>query len=100
MINKTTVEAAKDGAAWKTSTMRGYIKKTVLDPATYGERAYKLTFIKADGAEFDFYFDNGTGENSTELMLDIELLNHLLNPQWQSANASIFEQVRGGTGIW
>lgn len=100
MISKTSVDAAKDGAAWKTSTMRGYLKKTVLDPETYGERAYKLTFVKADGSEYEFYFDNGTGKNATNLVLDIELLGHILNSQWQSADAAVYEQVRGGTGVW
>ena len=100
MISKTAVDVAKDASAWKTATMRGYIKKTVLDPETYGEKAYKLTFVKADGSEYDFYFDNGTGKSSTTLILDSELLTHILNTVWQSADVATYEQVRGGTGTW
>lgn len=100
MISKTAVDVAKDGSAWKTATMRGYIKKTVLDPETYGEKAYKLTFVKADGSEYDFFFDNGTGKSSTTLILDSELLSHILNTAWQSADAATYEQVRGGNGTW
>lgn len=100
MITETMVRVAKDGTAWKTSTMKGYLKKTTLDEATYGEKAFKLTFVKADGTEYDFFFDNGTGQNSSNLMLDIELLKHILNSLWQSADAATYEQVRAGDGIW
>jgi hypothetical protein len=100
MINKSTVEFAADGTAWKTTTMRGYIKKTVLDEATHGEKSFKLTFVKADGSEDDFYFGNGTGVSSSDLILDQELLNHILVSQWQSGTVGDFEQIRDGNGVW
>lgn len=100
MISKTQVEAARTGTAWKTATMRGYVKKTVLDEAAYGEDSYKLTFVKADGTEYDFYFHNTSGEDSTTLNLDGELLDHILNPYWQTGDVETFEQVRDGEGAW
>ena len=106
MINISTTESAKTGKAWKTRAMKGYLKKTALDAATYGAGAYKLTFKNASGTEYDFYFNvdttvyTGTIPNATNLVLDAELLGHILNDSWLSGDAADFEAARAGNGTW
>ena len=100
MMYLDQIRYAADGTAWKTPSMRGYVKKTVLDATTYGDDAFKLSFVKANGTAYDFYFDNGTGTSSASLTLDYELLGHILNSNWQQGTAAEFEAARGGTGTW
>ncbi len=106
MINLSTIESAKNGKAWKTRAMKGYLKKTTLAAETWGEGAYKVTFVNASGTEYDFYFNvgttvyTGTIPNAANLTLDMELLGHILNDSWFSGEAADFEQARGGTGTW
>jgi len=100
MMDIDQIRYASDGTAWKTPSMRGYVKKTVLDAETYGDNAFKLTFVKANGTAYDFFWDNGTGTSSSSLTLDYELLGHILNSNWQQGTASEFEAARGGTGTW
>lgn len=100
MIDIDQIRYAADGTAWKTPAMRGYVKKTALDADTYGEGAFKLTFVKANGTAYDFFWDNGTGTSSSSLTLDRELLGHILNSNWQQGTAADYEAARGGTGTW
>lgn len=110
MITDMQIRTAADGTAWKTATMRGYLFKTKLDEDTYGKGAYTLTFREAanssGGTPVDhvFYFDfdpassGGASVVQGSVTLGLELLNHILNSQWQSGKASDFELVRDGTG--
>lgn len=100
MITENSIRIAQDGTAWKTPLMLGYIKKTVLDAATHGENAYKLTFVKKDGSEYPFFFDNGTGVSATNLILDKDLLKNLLISNWSTGKAEVFEQARGTPTVW
>lgn len=108
MIDTNTIQYAADGAAWKTDSMTGYVKKTVLDEETYGEGAYKLTFVNASGTTYDFYFDvdptaSATAAAATDaanLTLTGELLRHVLNASWKSGRASDYESARSGGGTW
>ena len=109
MITITQLKVARSGTAWKTSTMRGYLFKTALDAETWGDGAYKLTFREAENdngqpVDHDFYFDvntavyTGTIPNDTTLILDIELLGHILNASWQTSTADECELARIGSG--
>jgi hypothetical protein len=109
MITQSQLAAASSGTAWKTASMRGYLKKTALDAATYGTGAYKLTFREAandDGSpvDHDFYFNVDTTvytspiPNDTTLVLDFELLRHVLTANWQTSTAEDCEAARVGTG--
>lgn len=106
MIGNNMIEYAADGAAWKTPSMKGYIKKTVLAAETYGEGAYKLTFVKADGTSYDFYFNvdtsvfTGTIPDASNLTFDRELLGHVIDNNWIAGTAAEFEAARSGTGTW
>lgn len=113
MITDTTLRGAPGGTAWKTSSMRGYLFKTALDSETYGAGAYTLTFRKAaddNGAPVDyvFYFnvdaeasaEAAAAESADGLVLDAELLGHILKATWLSGAAADFEAVRSGTGDW
>ena len=106
MIGKSTLANASNNTAWKTASMKGYVKKTNLDAATYGTGAYKLTFVKAGGTSYDFYFNVDTTvwtsaiPNASDLVLDAELLEHLLNDRWTSGTAAEYEAARSGGGTW
>ena len=113
MITITQLNMAKNNAAWKTNTMRGYLFKTELPAQTWGAGAYKLTFREAENdtsgstpvpKDHDFYFNVDTNvyddtiPNDTTLDLDIELLGHILNASWQSFTKDECEIARVGTG--
>ena len=106
MITSSQIRTASNQTAWKTASMRGYLFKTALDAETYGAGAYKLTFKKNDGTGYDFYFNvdttvyTGTIPNATDLVLDAELLGHILNQSWQTSTAEDCEQARTGGGSW
>ena len=120
MINQTQLNMAGNGAAWKTSTMRGYLFKTTLAPEIYGTEAFTLTFREAennngDPVDYVFYFNvdsatltayntehrtSYTATDSTSLKLKKELLLHILNSQWLTGTQSEYEAVRSGTGEW
>ena len=106
MVSKSSIENASGGRAWKTASMKGYVKKTALDAATYGTGAYKLTFVKAAGTEYDFYFNVDTSvytsaiPNAANLTLDAELLGHMLTESWQAGTAADYETARSGGGTW
>lgn len=105
MITINQLRAAADGTAWKTSSMRGYLFKTVLDPTTYGTGAFSLTFRKAENyqgnpVDYVFYFNNTSGTSATNLVLDAELLGHILNSQWQTSTQADCESARDGSGDW
>lgn len=118
MITQMQIKTAADATAWKTSTMRGYLFKTALNPEIYGAGAYTLTFREAanhNGQPVDhvFYFDvdaatlaayntahstSWTATDSTSLSLLKELLLHILDSNWTSGKKSDFELVRDGSG--
>ena len=109
MLTSTQLKVAQSGTAWKTNTMRGYLFKTALTAETWGDGAYKLTFREAENdngqpVDHDFYFDvdtsvyTGTIPNDETLMLDYELLGHVLNASWQSSSAADCEIARVGSG--
>ena len=108
MIDKNVIDYATDGTAWKTDRMNGYVKKTVLDAETYGDGAYKLTFVNASGTNYDFYFNVDSTASATaaaatdanNLTLTGELLGHILESSWNSGRASDYEDARDGGGSW
>jgi len=111
MINPSTIQYAASGTAWKTSSMKGFIYKTVLAAETYGEGAYKLTFRKAanvngNPVDYDFYFNvdtsvyTGTIPDATDLVLDKELLGHILDTNWIAGTVDEYEAARTGNGTW
>ena len=108
MIDINTTKYAADGTAWKTDSMTGYVKKTALDAETYGDGAYKLTFVNASGTSYDFYFDvdataSATAAAATDasnLVLTGELLRHVLNATWKSGRTADYEAARSGGGTW
>mgnify|MGYP007037218321 FL=1 len=100
MVRDSSVRIAQDGAAWKAPMMSGYLKKTMLDAETHGKGAYKITFVKKDGSEFDFFFDNGTGISANNLILDKDLLENLLVADWASGKAADFEAARINPTEW
>lgn len=113
MITINQLRTASSGTAWKTASMRGYLFKTSLDAATYGTGAFTLTFRKATNSggnpqDYVFYFNVDTTASSaaaaatsaTNLILDEELLGHVLNSQWQISTQDDCESARDGGGNW
>lgn len=113
MITASQLRAAANGTAWKTASMRGYLFKTVLDADTYGAGAYTLTFRKASNSggnpqDYVFYFNvdptasaaAAAATSATNLILDEELLGHVLNSSWQTSTQADCENARDGGGNW
>lgn len=107
MITDSTIRTASSGTAWKTTVMRGYIKKTALDATQYGQGAFKLTFKNAAGTEYDFYYNvdaeapsASLAVDADDLILDRELLDNVLKAIWQTGTVDEFEEVRDGQGVW
>ena len=113
MISDTLLRSAASGTAWKTSSMRGYLFKTALNATTYGTGAYTLTFRKAENdngnpVDYVFYFNvDATAseaaaavEDADDLVLDSELLGHILKSNWMQGTAADYESARTGGGGW
>ena len=114
MFTQSTVKSASSGTAWKTDSMRGYAFKTALNAETYGAGAYTLTFREAENdngnpVDHVFYFDVNPAASATaasvtdadDLLLDKELLGHVLTSSWNVGTAADFETARvGGGGTW
>lgn len=105
---KEIIDTAQSGTAWKTPSMRGFMFKTSLDAETYGEGAYTLTFRKAANSggnpqDYVFYFNVSTSASApsaANLILDKELLGHILSNNWQTGKLEDFEAARTGSGNW
>lgn len=110
---KEIIDTAQSGTAWKTPAMRGFMFKTALDAETYGEGAYTLTFRKAANSggnpqDYVFYFNvdptasaaAAAATSATNLILDEELLGHVLNSSWQTSTQADCENARDGGGNW
>ena len=105
---KEIIDTAQSGTAWKTPSMRGFMFKEALDAETYGEGAYWLVFRKAENVndmpqDYPFYYNVSTSaevEDATNLILDKELLGHILSNNWQSGKVEDFEAARTGSGNW
>ncbi len=113
MITASQLRSAANGTAWKTASMRGYLFKTVLDADVYGDGAYTLTFRKAENSggspvDYVFYFNvdatksatAAAATSATNLVLDEELLGHVLNSSWQTSTQADCESARDGGGNW
>lgn len=126
MIDIDQLTYASDGTAWKTPSMRGYLFKTNLDAATYGENAFSLTLRKAADYDHDsdpstpnvpndtvYYFNIDAAKAAVNpspaydaahatqtLVFDKELMGHILNTNWQQGTVEDFESARDGSGIW
>ena len=113
MITDTQLKSAATNTAWKTTSMRGFLFKTALDADTYGTGAYTLTFregANVGGSPVDhvFYFDVDATKSATaaavedadDLLIDAELLRHILKGSWMQGTYADFEAARGGTGKW
>ena len=112
MLTASQLKTAANNTAWKTTTMRGYLFKTVLDADTYGTSAYTLTFREAENSDsnpvdYVFYFDLDMTKAASqsavqgEVDLDFELLGHILTANWQTGTKDDFELARvGNGGVW
>lgn len=117
MFTDTQLRTAANKTAWKTTSMRGFAFKTVLDAATYGDGAYTLTFREGANdtsgstpvpVDYTFYFNvdptkseaAAAVSDADDLVLDTELLGHVLKSSWMQGTYDDFEAARGGTGKW
>ena len=117
MFTDAQLRTAANKTAWKTTSMRGFAFKTVLDAATYGDGAYTLTFREGANdtsgstpvpVDYTFYFNVDPTKSETaaavsdadDLVLDTELLGHILKSSWMQGTYDDYEAARGGTGKW
>lgn len=108
MTFSSAIRYLKDGQATKTSTMRGYVKRTDNELAEGQTANYTLTFVEGndtdadDKTEYAYTFVTTTEgvttvTTSDSMTLDTLLLQYLLLDTWETGSTVDFEIVRSGT---
>lgn len=99
MVLMSQVKSAAPGSTWKTSRMRGFLRKSVPDNAPAG--TFNLVFTKAGGSTVTYSVSSAgvITAPSSPLVLDAELLG-LLMSSWALVDPDDADAVRAGGGTW